>query len=138
MDARENLRFWARAVLAWLAILVLAILNGVLREAWLVPALGRRGALAASGLALAALVLLAALLSARWLDAGAQRAWRLGLAWLGLTLAFEFGFGALLQGKPLAQLLAAYALSDGNLWPLVLAVIVVAPVLAQRVRGRRA
>jgi len=130
-------RFWMRAVLVWLGLLVLAILNGALREAWLFDALGRGPGLVASGLILSALILAVACACARWLDPpSAAAAWRLGLGWLALTLAFEFGFGRL-QGRSWTELLAAYSFSDGNLWPVVLLVILVAPVLARRLRAGR-
>ena len=126
-----------RAVLVWLALLALAILNGAVREAWLFDALGRGPGLVASGLMLSALILLLACACARWLDApSGSAAWRVGLGWLALTLAFEFGFGRL-QGRPWTELLAAYSFNDGNLWPVVLLVILVAPVLARRLRAGR-
>ncbi len=58
----------------------------------------------------------------------------LGLFWLCLTLAFEFGFGHFVLRKTWPQLLEAYTFADGNLWPLVLAVIVFAPLFAAQLR----
>jgi hypothetical protein len=132
---RMNARFWGRVALVWLAILVLAILNGALREAFLLPAWGRPAGLVASGVLLAIVILAVALASARWIAApSAACAWRVGIAWLLMTLAFEFGFGALVQRRSLAEMLAAYTFRDGNLWPLVLGVTLLAPVLARRAR----
>jgi hypothetical protein len=123
-------------VAVWLAILVLAIANGALREAVLLPAWGRPAGLVTSGVLLALLILAMALACVRWIGAcSPARAWRLGVAWLLMTLAFESGFGALVQGKPLHELLAAYTFRDGNLWPLVLLVTLLAPVLARRLRS---
>lgn len=86
---QANGRWWIRAVLVWLALLVLATANGALREAYLLPAWGRPAGLVASG----------ALLS--------------------------------------LAILAAYTFRDGNLWPLVLLVNLLAPVLALRARRSR-
>jgi len=47
--------------------------------------------------------------------------------------AFEFGFG-LLRHQTLDTLLEAYQFKDGNIWPLALVVITVAPVIAARLR----
>jgi hypothetical protein len=55
--------------------------------------------------------------------------------WLVLTLAFEFAFGRLLQHKPWPELLEAYTLKGGNIWPVVLIIIVLAPFIAARLRG---
>ena len=127
---------WTRAALVWLAILVLAIANGALREGLLIPRFGRTPGLVASGLLLSALVLLVAFATLGWIaPASPSLAWAVGALWLAMTLAFEFGFGGLVQHKPLHELLAAYRFEDGNLWPMVLLVVLVAPALAQRLRG---
>ena len=43
---------WLKAALLWLSILMLAILNGVLREEILIPAIGNFAGLIASGVTL--------------------------------------------------------------------------------------
>ena len=53
--------FAIRAILAWLAVLVLAMLNGALRELVLVPTLGKLPGYVLSGLLLSAFVLLVAI-----------------------------------------------------------------------------
>ncbi len=59
-----------RALLIWCVILVCAIANGVLREAWLILAFGHPAGLLISGLLLSGVVLIAALLSIRWIRGG--------------------------------------------------------------------
>ena len=125
-----------RSIAAWLAILALAVLNGALREALLLPNLGRPAAYAMSALLLALVVCVVAVASARWMGAHtARRAMAVGILWLALTLVFEFGFG-LAQGHSWPQMLEAYTFKDGNLWPLVLVVVLLAPLLAWRLRRR--
>lgn len=127
---------WAKAGALWFAILVLAMLNGALREKVLIPAMGSFGACAASGAVLAGCIVAVAFLAAPWY--GPLRSaqwWLVGLFWLLLTLLFEFGFGRFVQHKPWAELLQAYAFKGGNLWPLVLAITLSAPWLAARWRG---
>ena len=101
-----------RPVIAWLAILVLAVLNGVVREALLLRRFGRTAAYLAS----------------------AGRALRVGALWLVMTVIFEFGFG-IVQGKPWREILAQYTFADGNIWPLLLIVVLFAPWLAWRFRA---
>jgi len=126
-----------RAFVAWLLILGLAIVNGVLREAVLVAALGATPGLALSGVILMACVLgVALLLVARLGTVSKRTLLAIGMFWLALTLGFEFGFGRAVAHKSWAQLLDAYALRDGNLWPLVLLVVVVAPLFADWLRRR--
>ena len=124
-----------KLIAVWFAILLLANLNGLLREFALLPLLGPVAARAASGLLLSAVIFLAAWLAAPWLGrAGAAQWWGAGALWLGLTLAFEFGIG-LAQHQDLSKLLEAYTFQGGNLWPLVLLAALVSPWLAARLRG---
>ena len=127
-----------KALVLWLGILVLAILNGALREKALIPALGTFGGLIASGIVLSACIVLVAFLAAPWYGPlGSAQVWLIGLFWLVLTLLFEFGFGRLVQHKDWAQLLHAYTFEGGNLWSVVLAVTLIAPWLGARLRGLR-
>lgn len=122
---------------AWLLILVLAVLNGGLRESVLVPALGLPAAYVLSGILLSACVLMVAIALAGWMKlGGARHSLAVGLLWLLLTVAFEFGFGRLVQDRSWSQMLDAYTFRDGNIWPLVLLVTFLAPLVAAVVRRR--
>jgi hypothetical protein len=124
-----------KAFLIWFGILVLAIANGTLREAILIPALGKAPAFFVSGILLSLLILAATYLSLPWLGSlQATEYIAIGLAWLFLTLAFEFTFGRLIQGKPWSQILDAYTFKDGDIWPVVLIVTAIAPYIAARLR----
>lgn len=123
-----------RAFGLWLAILVLAVANGALREAVLIPKLGSAPGLILSGILLSGLVLGVAYLSLPWLHAQGRELIFIGLGWLVATLIFEFSFG-LLQGKPLSEILDAYTFNGGNIWPLVLLIVALAPWLAGTLRG---
>lgn len=128
-------RWTVPAVLTWALILCLAVANGALREAVLVPRWGAHAGLMASGLLLCAAIALCAAAFVRLHAALSRRqAWTVGTLWLLLTLAFEFGFGRWVQHKAWSALLAAYTFEGGNLWPLVLLVTWVAPAVAARRR----
>ncbi len=125
-----------KALVLWLGILVLAILNGMLREKALIPAMGTFAGLIASGIVLSACIVLVAFLAAPWYGPLASpQVWLIGLFWLVLTLLFEFSFGRFVQHKDWAQLLQAYTFKGGNLWSVVLAVTLISPWLAARLRG---
>lgn len=124
-----------KALAVWFIIVLLAVLNGGLREALLIPRFDAATGLFLSGVLLSVLILVVAYLSLPWL--GARRSahlFAIGLGWLALTLVFEFSFG-LWQGKSWQVMFEAYALSGGNLWPFVLLVTALAPYLAGRLRG---
>ena len=120
----------------WASFIPIAILNGLLREKCFVPLLGNRLALPLSGISAAALFFLLVFFSLPWLGPLKPHQYRLiGLAWLAMTVLFEFLFGRLVARKSWEYLLQAYDLSTGNLWLLVLLVIAVAPFLAAKLRG---
>jgi hypothetical protein len=123
-----------RAFWLWLVILVFAVANGVLREAVFIPKLGSASGLILSGVLLSALVLLIAYLGLPWLRAHGSELIVIGLGWLVATLIFEFSFG-LFRGKPIGEILAAYTFKGGNIWPVVLLVVAVAPWVAGKLRG---
>jgi hypothetical protein len=121
----------ARAVAVWFAIMLLAILNGAARDIVLVPRLGDLVARAASCITLAAVILLVAWTSLRWIaPASLADAWTIGVVWLAMTLAFEFLAGHYLFRTPWPALLADYNLLAGRLWIVVLTATLVAPALA--------
>jgi hypothetical protein len=129
----------AKSLLAWLAILCLAVANGALREAVLIPALGKAGGLVASGVLLCILIVVVAGIFVRLVPGvGVSNAVRIGVLWLCLTVVFELGLGRLVQRKSWNELLAAYTFEDGNIWPVVLLATLLAPLLAVETvdRGR--
>ena len=124
-----------RALLAWFALMVVAVLNGTLRVALLNPRLGERTGHALSTAMLCALILGVTGLLVGWIrPASGGDALRVGTLWLALTLAFEFGFGHFVAGKPWRELLADYDISAGRVWVLVLVTTLFAPLLVGSAR----
>lgn len=131
--------FLLRSVTAWLLILVIAVLNGSFREAVLLPNLRPPVAFVLSGVLLSLGILIVTIALAGWLRLRhLSQCLFVGMLWLCLTLAFEFGFGRFVEGLTWAEMLEAYTFKDGNIWPLVLVVIFFAPALAARIRRRGA
>ena len=125
----------AKSLLVWLSILLLAIANGALREAVLIPKLGQVPGLLLSGVLLSILIVCVAYVALPWLGATKTSQFAaIGGGWLVLTLIFEFSFG-ILQGKSLPVLLEAYSFRGGNLWPFVLLVTACAPLITAKLRG---
>ena len=123
----------------WVGLAVLAITNGILREALLAPALGDGAAHVLSTLLLAAAVATVAALFVRRFAHEADRRTLLSIGglWTVLTLAFEFGFGRYVVGKSWAVLLADYDVLAGRIWVLVPLTLLVAPLVAARYVERR-
>ena len=126
-----------RSLLAWLAILALAVGNGAVREAVLVPTLGKTIGLVLSGVSLSLFVALVAYVLVRWQHGlETSQGLLIGTLWLCLTLAFEFGFGRYVQHKSWAELVDAYTFQEGNIWPIVLLVTLLAPHMAALVHAK--
>ena len=133
--ALEDWMIW-RAVAVWFGILVLANINGAARQVWLIPWIGETAGRVASTLALCGIVVLLTWRTIRWIGpATAGRAVRIGVVWLGLTLAFEFLVGHYVFGQPWSTLLEDYDITRGRVWPLALLVVLFAPVLAAHLKG---
>ena len=125
-----------RATAVWVLLLVIAILNGGVRERWITPRWGPRTGHIASTLMLAALIFLTTWLNVRWLRLSTPGdALRVGILWLVLTLAFELIAGHYLFRRSWPSLWAEYDLSRGRIWVLVPLVTFLAPLLAGYPRG---
>ncbi len=105
----------------WFVLLVVAVVNGGLRDFTYgrhMPELLANQLSCASGILLFGIVI-------RWFvrrypPASARQAWGIGLFWLALTVAFEFLFFHYVAGHPWSELLANYDIAEGRLWPLIL------------------
>ncbi|MBD3348975.1 MAG: hypothetical protein GF400_07245 [Candidatus Eisenbacteria bacterium] len=125
-----------RALVIWAVLAVVAVINGIIRNAWLEPALGEGRAHVLSTLALCALIFLVALASIAWIGpASLLQAALVGVFWVALTLTFEFLAGHFVFGHPWSRLLADYNLLRGRIWILVPIATYLAPRWAFRLRG---
>ena len=125
-----------RAVAVWAGILVLASLNGAVRDLLLAPRLGDPVARAISTVVLCLLIGLVTWFTIGWIHPATPRqALSIGGLWVALTLAFEFLAGHYLFHKPWAALLADYDLSRGRIWVLVLVATLLMPLWLARERG---
>jgi hypothetical protein len=133
MNAEGTRAAWRIWLLGWFGMLALALLNGTFRAVVTQPLLGETTARA-----LATVILLAALAGyAWWLHRRrpiptVRQAWAIGLAWVAMTLAFEFGWGGLVEGLSWATMLADYDVTAGRIWVLVPIWIVLVPVIVRR------
>jgi len=117
-----------RYLLAWFPMILIAVANGALRAAWLVPRLGEHAARQVSTLLLIALfALYIGYVARRWPIASSGEALAVGGLWLALTLVFEFGIGRFVSGLSWQQMIAEYDLAAGRLWALVPLWVAAAP-----------
>ena len=123
-----------RAFGLWCGFVLMAVINGALRESVITPRLGgvRGGQL--SAILLAVIILLITFGGIRWIaPKDSSDAWRVGFGWLLLVLLFEFGLGRA-QGMSWSSMLEEYKFWTGKLWVLVLLSAMTAPFLTGRLR----
>jgi hypothetical protein len=127
---------FAKATGIWLIILVMAILNGLLREKVMAPAIGAELSLPLSGITLSLLVLLVAYFLVPVIGKNNSHVFVLvGLLWVMLTLSFEYLFGHYVLGKSWTEINEVFDIKAGNLFIAVLFTAAFAPWLVARVRG---
>ena len=117
-----------KIVLTWLPMIVLAIANGAVREAWYAKRVGPLRAHQIS--TVTALILLSgyiAIVMRFWRLESAGSALAVGLTWLALTLAFELIAGHYAFHRPWSALLHDYDLRAGRIWVLIPIWLAVAP-----------
>jgi hypothetical protein len=107
----------------WLVLMILAIANGLLREATFgksLPELRSHQLSTLTGILLMSAAV--GLLAQVWRPpVSASQALAIGAAWLVFTLAFEFLFGRYVAGHSWQKLLQDYNLFAGRVWPVFLA-----------------
>ena len=127
-----------RYLIAWFVLLLVAMINGGLRDLTYgkhVPELLAHQLSCLSGIVLFAAVIYQFV--RLWPPASAREAWYIGLFWMTLTVAFEFLFFHYVGGHSWEALLANYDMASGRLWPLILVWVAVAPWLFYRFSNKR-
>lgn len=121
---------------SWLGLVVLAILNGILRESGYQRLMSE---LSAHQLSTLLVILLFAgfiwLLTGIFRITSAQQALIIGGMWLVMTVLFEFLFGHYVIGHSWRRLFHDYNLLEGRVWLLVLIWTTVAPYIFYRIRS---
>jgi hypothetical protein len=134
-ELEEGTMIW-RYGLAWLPMVLIAILNGILREKTYGRLLSESRAHQVSTLTGILLLGTYIWIVTRFLGFETlTQAVLVGALWLGLTIAFEFLFGHFVAKHSWSELLADYNLLAGRLWPLVLLWVAIAPALFYRFLG---
>jgi hypothetical protein len=116
-------------------MLFIAILNGAVRELWLVNYLGElRAHQVSSATGIVLLGVYIWIIIRNWRPASARMAISIGIVWLAMTVAFEFLFGFYVRGISWGQMFHEYNLLAGRVWTLVLAWVTIAPYLFYRLQ----
>ncbi len=122
-----------RYVLAWFALLAVAVANGALRQLTFGKHMSELRAHQLSTLVGSVLVGAVVWLVIRaWPPSSGGRALLVGVVWLVLTVAFEFFMGLVLAHRTLPEVLRDYDLAAGRVWVLFLIWLTLAPWVFHR------
>lgn len=125
--------------LAWFPLVLLAILNGTIRQYGYLPYVGE---LTAHQLSTVSFIVLFGfyvwMIERKWPIPTSREAWMIGLMWVAMTLVFEFGFGHYVAGHPWSKLLHDYNLMEGRVWVLIVIATGVGPEVIRRLQRKPA
>ncbi|MCJ7553374.1 MAG: hypothetical protein MUO34_05760 [Ignavibacteriaceae bacterium] len=121
------------ALIPWVALVILAIINGTIRQKVLLPKVGEQKA-HVIGTITFILVQFFVIYFYIQLNSITETSTLLILSmyWIVLTVLFEFVFGHYVMKHPWEKLLADYNVLKGRLWVLVLINNLVAPLISGR------
>lgn len=113
---------------AWFGMMILAIINGGVRD---FVYKSHVGDLSAHQISTVMLIVLFAgyfwFLTTIWPIKSASQAWVIGGTWFLMTEAFEFGVGRLIEGASWSELLYAYNVFAGQVWIFIPLWVLVGP-----------
>ncbi len=128
----ENIYLYS--FVAWFVLMVLAIINGILRNSYYGKFFSELLAHQISTVIFCIVILVFSFVFFKYSGTtGTPEDYvYVGVMWLIMTVSFEFLFGHYVAGHSLEHLLADYNLLKGRIWLLVLIVAALAPSIACR------
>lgn len=125
-----------RALAVWLVLICAEILHGIARGIFLVPHVGEFRSNQIGVLTGSVIILVIAVIFVRWIRAfRTSTLLAVGVLWLGLTLGFEILFGRFVMGASWERLAADYNVVEGGLLPFGMAILLLSPLIAGKMRG---
>lgn len=124
-----------RYILAWFPMVLIAILNGALRDTWYGKYIGELRTHQISTLTgVVPFGVYIWMVSRLWPLESGRQALVVGLIWLAMTVCFEFLFGHYAAGHSWSRLIQDYNIFAGCLWALLLIWVAFAPYVFYRLQ----
>lgn len=128
---------YLKAILVWLLLAVLAVINGITRVYVILPSTDETTAHVISTLLYLIMQFITIYYFIKKIKLSELKTvFVIGLFWLILTILFEFIFGHYVMNHPWEKLLADYNIFAGRLWILVLLNVLLAPFLAFKIQKK--
>jgi len=119
-----------RYIIAWIGLVVIAIINGTLREILYSQYMdGLSAHQLSTVIGIIAFGIYIWILSKIWPIESSRQAISIGIAWLVMTILFEFVFGHYVMGNSWNKLFADYNIIHGRVWIVVLIWTAIAPYI---------
>lgn len=135
VDVGNRRRIVSRSLATWIVLITAEIVHGIIRAIVLVPFVGEFRSNQIGVFSGSAIILLIAYLTIRWIGAIRPRElWSVGLIWSVMTVLFEVSFGRLVMRVTWERIFADYNLLDGGLMPLGILFMILAPIIAFKLR----
>ena len=119
------------ALIPWFLLVLLAIINGFIRQKFIIPKVGEQKAHVIGTIIFLILQFILIFVYVKMsLIRESSILLEVGVFWVILTVLFEFGFGHYIMKHPWSKLLADYNIFKGRIWLLVLINNIFAPVFS--------
>jgi hypothetical protein len=123
-------------MVGWLGMVVLAVVNGAIRENTYGQSMTELSAHQLSTLTVIILFgVYIIIMTGIFKIQSTKQAFAIGGIWLVMTIIFEFVFGHYIAGHTWSKLLRDYNILDGRVWILVLIWTFIAPYTFYRIRS---
>ena len=127
---------YLRYFLAWFPLVVLGLMNATIRQVVYARYVSEPQAHQISTLTICVLVSIYAwALSNAWKLSSPSQAIGVGLMWMVLTIAFEFGFGHYVVGDAWGSLLRDYNVLEGRVWGVFVLWVGLAPYVFYTIKS---
>ena len=125
------IKFYLVISVAWFFLLLVAILNGILRNKTYIKRLGdlRAHQISSMIFILIIFIVIYVILNLFNLEYGQKDLWIMGMMWSLATLVFEFVFGHYVMKHSFSELFMDYNVFKGRAWLFVLLAELIGPVL---------
>lgn len=132
------MNIFLKASIIWVCFIPFPILNGLFRQSVLIPLFGEMAGRQISTILLstAFFIFVFILLRREFIRLRYYQLLLIGIMWLALTLAFEFGFGYFVDHISISQLLADYDITRGKIWPLFLILELITPIVIKYIQRK--
>jgi len=124
--------------LSWLSLLVIAFLNGTLRQVVFQKSLGDLHAHQLStviGITLFGFYIY--WIIRRWQPKSLKETFQIGFFWMLLTVIFETGMAKLFQNRDWSSVFRDYNILEGRVWIFVLLWLVIAPSIFYKIQNNK-